>query len=209
MEKIVLKRIIVGILETNCYIVGDKATNEAIIVDPGDEADRIKYTLNKLNLTPIAIVNTHGHGDHIGANKDFDLPIFIHQDDEDFLLDPEKNLSAEFGLSIVSPEASKLLVDGDIIELGSLKMEVIHTPGHTPGGICLKFEDFLLSGDTLFSLSVGRSDFEYGSADALIKSIKNKLLIFDDNTNVYPGHGPSTTIGIEKRHNFFLTPRDV
>ena len=204
--KRMIKTTVVGGLETNCYILADLDAKEACIIDPGGDGDGIiKSILEKKGLKLKCIINTHGHGDHISSNKKFKAPIFIHKLDADFLQSPELNLSAAFGLTITSPPADRFLEEGDVINIGELKLEVIHTPGHTPGSISLLNGDIVFTGDTLFSGGVGRTDFlVYGSEENLISSIKHKLLKLSDNIVIYPGHGPSSTIGRERRENSFI-----
>ena len=204
MEKMMIKRIVVGGLETNCYIFADLDKKEAAIIDPGSNGSNIKREVEKYGLNIKCIINTHGHGDHISSNGKFKAPIYIHRLDADFLHNAKLNMSASFGFSIKSPEASHILEEGDIIEIGDLKLEVLHTPGHTPGSISLLGNGFVFTGDTLFMGGVGRTDFPYGSEEKLIDSIRQKLLVLDDATVVYPGHGPSTTIGREKLNNGFI-----
>ncbi|MFH1406487.1 MAG: MBL fold metallo-hydrolase [Candidatus Omnitrophota bacterium] len=200
----ILESIVVGLMEVNCYIFADKQTNDAVIIDPGADSRNIQNSLRKIGAVPRFIINTHGHGDHIGANGALDLPIMIHTLDADYLSDPKRNLSASFFLNVTSPKASKLLNDKDKIKLGALELEVIHTPGHTPGSICLKSGDILFTGDTLFYEAVGRTDIPGGSEKELLRSIKEKILTLDDNIKVYPGHGSPSTIGHERKNNPFL-----
>ncbi len=208
--KRMIKKIVVGGLETNCYIFADLQTREAALIDPASDGDNvIKSELERHNLKLKCIINTHGHGDHISSNYKFRAPIFIHMSDADFLTDTELNMSAAFGFNIKSPPADRLLKDGDIIEVGSLKLKVLHTPGHTPGGISLLTDGAVFTGDTLFRNGVGRTDFPYGSEQKLFDSIKHKLMPLDDDTVVYPGHGPLSTIGKERRHNGFTTMNTV
>ena len=204
MDKMFIKRVVVGALETNCYILADPETREAAIIDPGSNGNGIKREIEKRGFNIKCIINTHGHGDHISSNGKFKAPIYIHRLDAGFLRNSKLNMSASFGFSIKIPEASRTLEEGDIIEIGSCELKVIHTPGHTPGSISLLGKGFVFTGDTLFMGGVGRTDFPYGSEKKLIDSIKEKLLILDDNTIVYPGHGPSSTIGAEKLHNGFV-----
>jgi len=201
----VIKKFVVGPLETNCYIFADEDSKEAALIDPGGSPEAIKDYIKKNGLNLKYIINTHGHGDHIGANSYFsDTDVLIHKSDADFLGDPGLNLSSTFGFSITAPKASRLLSDGDRIKVGKLELEAIHTPGHTPGGICLRYQDTLFSGDTLFFEGVGRTDLPEGSWDQIRDSIKNKLMGLPDNCHVYPGHGPETTIGHERKYNTFL-----
>lgn len=200
----IFKEFIVGPLDVNCYIIADPATKEACIVDPGAEPEMMMNFLRKEGLNLKFIINTHGHGDHIAANSYFKVPIYIHRLDQSFLQDGMKNLSSMLFFTVSSPKASRLLEDGDVINLGGLNIRVIHTPGHTPGSISLKLNGVILTGDALFKGGVGRTDFEYGDQDALLKSIREKLLAFGDDTIIYPGHGDSSTLGEEKRTNPFL-----
>lgn len=194
-----IKKIVVGPLESNCYLAGDENTKEIFVIDPGGDYKKIKGIIDKDGLRPKAVINTHGHGDHIGANKEFSVPVWIHRLDADFLTDPSKNLSGAFGFFLKTKTASKLLEDKDILNIGRYNLEVIHTPGHTPGSICLKGESVIFTGDTLFCEGIGRTDFAYGSEKDIMKSIKEKLFTLDDDYIIYPGHGTSSTIRNEKR----------
>lgn len=195
----------VGSLAVNCYIVGCPERHEAIIIDPGGDYRKVLRVLNEGNLRAIAILNTHGHADHIGANDKFNLPVWIHRLDKEFLKDPKLNLSSAFFLRITSGAASRLLEDGDSLEVGEVGLSVIHTPGHTPGSICIsaQLEGLahwaIFTGDTLFAGGVGRTDFPYSSEGELYRSINERLFKFPDSTVIYPGHGPDSTIGAEKR----------
>ncbi|MFH1189170.1 MAG: MBL fold metallo-hydrolase [Candidatus Omnitrophota bacterium] len=199
--KYILEALPVGSVSANCYILGCANTKEAAIIDPGGEADLIKERISALGLKPLYVINTHGHGDHIGANSKMGLPILIHAADAQYLMNPLKNMSGMIGAPVSSPPASRLLEDGETIEVGELTLEVMHTPGHTPGSICLKCDDIIFTGDTLFAEGVGRTDLPGGVEYKLIKSIRERLFTLPDDTKVYPGHGPATTIGHEKGHN--------
>jgi len=205
---LLVHRLVVSPFETNCYIAADESTRDALIIDPGEEAHLISDAAYGLDVTVIGIVNTHGHADHIGANSalkgEFNCPIIIHEADAHLLTDPQANLSAAFGPGIVSCPADRLLKEGDEIAVGELSFKVIHTPGHTSGGICLFAEGVLFSGDTLFMDSIGRTDFPGGSQKQLIDAIHTKLLVLPEETLVYPGHGSPTTIATEKQHNPWL-----
>lgn len=203
----IFKGLEVGPLGTNCYIIGCEETKIGAVIDPGDEDMRILELLQGLNLNCQHIILTHGHVDHIGAVNEIqestDAQIYIHEADAERLVDPARYSLLPVG-SLKPKSANNLLKDGDRIQVGNITLEVIHTPGHTPGGVCLKTEKILITGDTLFAGSVGRSDLPGGSHNELINSIKTKLLVFPNDTAVYPGHGPSSTIGAEKKINPFL-----
>lgn len=204
----IIQKLEVGPIMANCFILGCEHTKEAIIVDPGDDADRILMALAKAELKAKYLVNTHGHFDHVGANKRMKevtgALICIHPGDEPMLTELSRS-AAMFGLSAEnSPPADLLLNDGDEVEFGEITLKIIHTPGHSPGGICLYTEGHLFAGDTLFAGSIGRTDLPGGDYDTLIASIKTKLLGLPDDTMVYTGHGPETSIANEKRMNPFL-----
>ncbi len=204
-NKPLVNRFIVGPLGVSCYIVADPATKEACVIDPGADASKIMNFIRKNALELKFVINTHGHGDHIAANKDLGVPVYIHAADKDCLTDPKKNLSAGiFMADIVSPKASRILEDGDMVELGKLKFKVLHTPGHTKGSISLALDNMIFTGDTLFRGGVGRADLPGGDEDELLESIRKKLLVFTDDTVVYPGHGGPSTIGEERRNNPFI-----
>lgn len=198
----------VGYIGTNCYIVYDEATKEGIVIDPGDEGDRILSTIEKLGVQVKAIINTHGHGDHIGGNGELkeklQVPLMISEEDAPMLTDPAKNLSSFMGKNLNKPAADSYLKEGTIITFGTSKLKVLRTPGHTKGSISLVGEGVCFVGDTLFAGSIGRTDLPGGDYKEIIKSIKEKLLTLDEKVVVYPGHGHSTTISREKTGNPFL-----
>lgn len=205
--------LVVGPVLTNCYIVICEGSREAIVIDPGfDESDEemVLGRVRELKVAVKYIINTHGHADHISGNSKVKMEtgakIAIHAYDADMLLDPRKNLSMLIGSNIVSPPPDIVLQDGDEILFGDLKIKVLHTPGHSPGSISLYLEEkgVIFTGDTLFAGSIGRTDIPGASYRKLISSIREKLLKLPDETRVYPGHGPETTIGIERRENVFL-----
>lgn len=204
----IIEKLEVGPIMANCFIIGCDRTKEAMVVDPGDDPDRILMALAKKELKVKFLVNTHGHFDHVGANKRMkevtSAPIAIHSGDEPMLTELSRS-AAMFGLSAEnSPPADTLLKDGDEIAFGDLSFKVIHTPGHSRGGICLYTPGHLFAGDTLFAGSIGRTDLPGGDYDTLISSIKTKLLTLPEETVVYTGHGPETSIANEKRMNPFL-----
>jgi len=204
----ILETVCVGEMQVNCYILAAKIGSPCIIIDPGDEENKIRRILQKHKLKPYLIINTHAHIDHIGCDDKFDVPIYIHQDDSVLLEDPQLNLSNFLNLSYTIKSNIKTLKDKEIIELAGMQLEVIHTPGHTPGGICLLMKKpdnkILFTGDSLFCQGIGRTDFPGADSELLIKSIKDKLFNLPDDTVIYPGHGPSSTIGQEKRDNPYL-----
>ncbi|MCX8160954.1 MAG: MBL fold metallo-hydrolase [Candidatus Saccharicenans sp.] len=200
--------VIVGPLETNCYIFFCPETRECAVIDPGAEADQIFPLITHLNLKPVIILNTHGHVDHTGANveiKDrYRAPIAMHQGDLPLL---EESIQLEFGLMLgakPTPRPDRLLADGDEVRVGQTSLKVIHTPGHSPGSVCFYTPGMLFSGDTLFCGGVGRTDLPGGSWKELIQSLRTRVLTYPEETVVLPGHGPRTTIGEEKENNPFL-----
>jgi hydroxyacylglutathione hydrolase len=204
----IIRKVVVGQFATNCYIIGSEPNKEGVIIDPGDEAEEILKNVKDLGLDIKLIILTHGHGDHSGALKEVKdatgAEVAIHADDAKSL--QEWSLGRKLGLFHLPPPpaADRLLKGGDSIDIGDLHLLVLHTPGHTPGGICLLGEGVVFSGDTLFNYSIGRYDFPESSGDHLMDSIHTKLMVLPDNTVVYPGHGPETTIGNERRSNPFL-----
>ncbi len=203
-----MERIPAGIYDANCYLIACEETGKAAVIDPGGDADKILHKIKENEFDLEYIILTHGHGDHIGGvkqiKKNTDAKILIHEDDEYLIESAEKNFSNMLKGPGVEFSADQLLEDGDSLNLGNLKLDIIHTPGHTPGGITIKSGDLLFTGDTLFANSIGRTDFEKGSSKEIIKSIKTRLLFFHGDTKVLPGHGPASTIGIEKVTNPFL-----
>ena len=205
----ILKKLVVGPLASNCYIVGSEANKEGMIIDPGDEAEVILRNVKDLGLEIRSIVLTHGHIDHIGALKEVKeatgAEVAIHTDEADSL--QSQPLSTLLGISYPTPlPADRLLQGGDSIDIGDLHFLVLHTPGHSPGGICLleQGHKVMFSGDTLFNYGIGRTDLPGGNHSQLMNSIHTKLMVLPDNTVVYPGHGPETTIGTERQENPFL-----
>ena len=207
--------IVVGPLQCNCSVLGDEETREAIIIDPGDEVERILAVLKKHRLTAKTIINTHAHFDHVGncceLKEATGAEIWLHKADL-AMYETAPRQAALFAMYGVRPirlmPVDQPVTDGDGIRIGKLAAQIIHTPGHTPGSLGLLVPgsslDKVFAGDTLFSGSVGRTDLPGGDFDRLLKSIRERLLVLDDDTEVWPGHGPKTTIGRERRSNPFL-----
>ncbi|AAR34449.1 MBL fold metallo-hydrolase [Geobacter sulfurreducens] len=207
----IFETVVVGPLGVNCFILGCEQSREGVIVDPGAESGRILERVGELGLKVGMVINTHGHFDHVGGNRKVleatGAKLLVHRDDVHFL-DRAADVAAMYGLDTEnSPAPDSLLEDGMTLSVGTLSLRVLHTPGHTPGGCCLLLEGEgkVLTGDTLFEESVGRTDFPGSSHEALITSIREKLLTLPDETEVYPGHGPATSIGRERRYNPYLT----
>jgi hydroxyacylglutathione hydrolase len=205
-----LERKPLGVYGANCYIIACEKTKDAAIIDPGGEGEEVVKIVEENDLIPSYIILTHGHGDHIAAavelSQKYDIEILIHKDDIELLLNPDKNLSSMMPISPLTIEKFKEVLDGDKIMLGEIELEVIHTPGHTRGSICLKAENKLFTGDTLFKSSIGRTDL-YGGNDDIVSSIKSKLLSLDPETIVLPGHGAVTILKEEIATNPFIMDR--
>jgi len=202
--------IAVGMFEENCYLYACPVTREAVIIDPGDEAERILARIQELQLIPKYILNTHGHIDHICAIDDvsavYPIPLAIH--DADTFMYTDERAARNFGrrAPLVKRKPDILLKDGDVISFGTLKLEVLSTPGHTQGGVCFVGRPYcVFSGDTLFQRSIGRTDLPGGNYEQLIQSIRTQLYILEENLVVFPGHGEPTTIMEEKYENPFVT----
>ena len=208
MNKMDIKTLVLGEISTNCYLVCNRDTKECVIIDPADEADVIKKAIEELSAAPKAVLLTHGHYDHIGAaeelKKYFNIKIYANELEQEVLNSSYKNLSEIMGSHALSIDADEYLTDGHVLELAGLRIKAVSTPGHTKGGVCyiisLAKEQAVFSGDTLFQGSVGRYDFPTSDGNALFQSIKEKLLCLDESMKVYPGHGPTTSIGEEKPH---------
>ena len=203
-----IKTIVAGLVGTNCYILKDNSSDEGIIIDPGDNAAGILAYIRAEKIDVKVIALTHGHFDHIGAveelRKSLNVPVAVHADDADMLLDGKRNLSAFMGSPMVIKPADIILNDGDCISFGGCSLRVISTPGHTKGGICLYGGGALFSGDTLFAGSVGRTDFPGSSTKDILDSVQNRLSRVSDSTKVFPGHGPTSQMGIERESNPYM-----
>ncbi len=204
----IIKTLAVGPIMANCYIVGCENTKQAAVIDPGDDTDKILMALADAKLTLKYILNTHGHFDHVGGNRRMKdatgAELLIHAEDASMLASLPQ-AAASFGLSAdSSPPPDKTIDEGDTITFGEITFKVLHTPGHSPGGVSFHADSIVFVGDTLFAGSIGRTDFAGGDFNTLIASIKNKLIPLGDDVTVYTGHGPTTTIGQEKRSNPFL-----
>jgi hydroxyacylglutathione hydrolase len=204
----IIKKLVVGPLEENSYIVADEVSKEAVVIDPGDEPDRIMELIDSNGFNVLAVICTHGHFDHVGAIGDIKKAtgarVVMHKDDSE-TYGMANDQAAFWGYSVDDlPEPDGFLNDGDEIKAGGMVFRVMHSPGHSPGGICLYGEGVLFSGDTMFQGSVGRTDFPGGSIEKLKESFK-RLIELPDDTRVFSGHGPETTIGREKRENFFMS----
>jgi glyoxylase-like metal-dependent hydrolase (beta-lactamase superfamily II) len=203
----IFETIAVGPLSVNCFVVGCEKSREGIVVDPGGDVEQIISLVEKHSLKIHTVINTHGHFDHIGGNRQaletFGARLLIHQADAP-MLSRSAEVARKYGIhGENSPEADEYLVDGMDISFGACRLKVFHTPGHTQGGCCLYFEAErkIITGDTLFADSIGRTDLPGGSHDQLLESISTKLFTLPDDVVAYPGHGPETTIGHEKRNN--------
>ncbi len=204
----IIRTLPVGDLETNCYLVGCPKTKQGLIIDPGADADRILAVVDDLGLAIVAIVDTHGHLDHILANdivrRETGAPLLMHAADVGFLANPDKLFARWLGAPARFAPPDRTVADGETIAVGTLSFTVLHTPGHTPGGISLYGHGVVFTGDALFAQGVGRTDLPGGDWRQLLDSIRSRLFTLPDETVVYPGHGPSTTIGEERVGNPYV-----
>ena len=202
----ILRCLSTGMFDSNTYILGDNG--EGAVIDAGASADEICSAIGELNLTIKYIILTHGHIDHICSTDELrdatGAEVLIHEDDAIFLSKPEYNLSSLVGRVKPFKSADVLLKDTDILKLGNLDLKIIHTPGHTPGSICVKSGNIIFTGDTLFKMSIGRVDLPKGSYTGIMDSLNGRLMRLDDDTAVYPGHGEDTTIGFERKFNPYV-----
>lgn len=201
-----IKCLPVGPLEGNCFIIADETSKDCMVIDPGDEPDRIMDTINENELKVQYIICTHGHFDHVGCVGDIKeqtgADIVIHKDEIE-IYKAARDMAAFWGFDIDPlPDPEIMVQEGDVIKLGDLTFQILHTPGHSPGGICLYTDGIVITGDTLFAGSVGRTDFHGGDISKLRDSFR-RLMSLPENTKVLSGHGPATTIAKEKRTNMF------
>ena len=209
MGQIEIKSMTLGMVATNCYLIINKETKEALLIDPADNALRISNVIEENVCTLKAILLTHGHFDHIMAlnelKKRYNVPVYAHEEEEDVLKQSSLNMSGMIG-QIYTTQADIYVKDGEHLKLAGLDIIVLHTPGHTKGGVCyyLPEEKVLMSGDTLFHCSIGRTDFPKGSMSQLVRSVKEQLFVLPDDVQVYPGHDSVTSIGYEKQYNPFF-----
>jgi len=210
---LILRTLVVGPLQTNCYLLGCERTRLAAVIDPGGDAEVIISTVEREDLNVLFIINTHGHFDHTAANKPLKeatgAELLIHKADAPFLARQSQS-AASWGIYIDdSPPPDRYIEEGDLIVFGDVTLEVLHTPGHSPGGVSLFTDKVVFVGDALFAGSIGRTDFPGGDYDTLIQSVRSKIFTLGDDVTVYPGHGPATTVGNEKRFNPFFTGRGM
>jgi len=199
--------IVVGALQTNCYIL--QSNHGAIIIDPGDEPERIVRFLNDIKVEPSQIIATHTHFDHVlgvdSIRAKLNVPFLIHRDDLSMLESMQNRVHQFMGFDVPPPpKVDRYLKDGDLLNVGDETIRVLHTPGHSPGSISLSGDGYVFTGDALFNQSIGRTDLPGGDLKTLVNSIRERLFKLDDATTVYPGHGPETTIGDEKLANPFV-----
>ncbi|OGN95837.1 MAG: hypothetical protein A2Y89_01920 [Chloroflexi bacterium RBG_13_51_18] len=208
-EKPIIKRLVVGSLSANCFIAGKASTGEGLVIDPGGNGDEICRAISETGLDIKIIVLTHGHSDHIAALYEIQdktgAEVAIHIEDADFL-EGGGSYSSQFGISYRTPHPpDRLLREGDIIDINGMSFKVIHTPGHTPGSICLLTDAGVFTGDTIFRRGIGTTLMPGSSRPQLLESIRKKLMVLPDDTVIYPGHGRETTIGAERRDNPYVT----
>lgn len=204
----ILKMLVVGPIQANCYILGCERTREAAVIDPGGDSDEILRALAEERLRCVYIINTHGHFDHAAENKRLkrvtNAELLIHEKDAALILN-QASSGRMWGFVVEnSPPPDRYIDEGDVIRFGDISLRVLHTPGHSRGGISLVTDQMIFVGDTLFAGSIGRTDFPGGDYEGLLRSVREKIFALGDDVVVYPGHGPKTTVGREKRSNPFF-----
>lgn len=203
-----IERLPVGMAQANCYIVHNQT--EALIIDPGAQGNQIIQTITDLGVEPVAVLLTHTHYDHIGAveqiRAEYSIPVYVSVKEQDWLQDPSKNLSGLLGENLIIEEAEHVFQSDESISISDFQFTVVSTPGHSPGGVSFVFEEdeFVITGDALFAGSIGRTDLPGSQPEQLFKGIREKLFILPDQYTAYPGHGPQTNIGHEKKTNPFF-----
>ncbi|MDA7951199.1 MAG: MBL fold metallo-hydrolase [Pirellulaceae bacterium] len=213
LSGLAIKTVVSSLFDQNAYVVAAEGSSECLIIDPGFDFQKAIDQIVESKWQPVAILNTHGHSDHIAGNEPLkrlwpEIPLFIGEKDAHKLTDPQLNLSAQFGLNLISPPADKTLKEGETVDFGGISLKIFETPGHSPGHIIFVWEGpqktAIFGGDVLFHRSIGRTDFADGNHQDLLDSIRNKLFCYPDETVVFSGHGPTTTIGDEKKYNPFV-----
>jgi glyoxylase-like metal-dependent hydrolase (beta-lactamase superfamily II) len=204
----ILRTLVVGPIQANCYILGCERTREAAVIDPGGDSDKILITLAKDKLRCVYIINTHGHFDHSAENRRLKevtgAQLLIHRGDAPMILH-QRASGRSLGMNVDnSPLPDRYLKEGDIITFGDISLKVLYTPGHSPGGISLFSNKMVFVGDTLFAGSIGRTDLPGGDYEGLIRNVREKIFPLGDDVVIYPGHGPKTTVGRERRTNPFF-----
>jgi len=205
---VILKMLVVGPIQANCYILGCEQTKQAVVIDPGGDVDKILLALAKDHLRCVHIINTHGHFDHTAENKRLKevtgAQLIIHRDDAPLIAN-QASSGEMWGIRVDnSPPPDRYVKEGDLITFGDISLKVLHTPGHSEGGISLTTDKMVFVGDTLFAGSIGRTDFPGGDYESLLRNVREKIFPLGDDVVIYPGHGPKTTVGRERRSNPFF-----
>ncbi len=204
----IIETLVVGMIQANCYILADETTREAVVIDPGGDTPVIVKALEARDLKPVAVLATHGHFDHVeglaGMKRATQAPIYVHQGDLP-LIQGMTGQGLLFGVRVeAAPPPDQFVSEGQEIPFGELSLKVIHTPGHSPGSVSYLVDDAVFVGDLLFAGSIGRTDLQGGDYNTLIRSVREKIFTLPEDTVVYPGHGPATRVGTEKRSNPFF-----
>ena len=208
--RVLIQSFVVGQLQANCYAIGDEESREVLVIDPGDQGAELNEEISKLGLRVVAVLATHFHIDHSGAVHQIlesspEAKFLMHEEDYPRIAVNAANVSEWYGHPVTVPrEPDRYLAHDDTVKIGNVTLTALHTPGHTPGSLCVSGPNAVFTGDVLFQDSIGRTDFEGGSHEQLVSSIRERLFLLPDETTVYPGHGPPTTIGEEKRSNPFV-----